>query len=62
VQVCLLLPQILFVVISGVFDDSLPDGWSSLLLDRYLKSNGIMEQVVENCRNRIRNDKELGIV
>jgi len=25
----------------GVFDDSLPDGWGSLLLDRYLKSKGI---------------------
>lgn len=26
----------------GVFDDSLPDGWGSLLLDRYLKSKGII--------------------
>jgi len=26
----------------GVFDDSLPDGWGSLLLDRYLKSKGIV--------------------
>ena len=25
----------------GVFDDSLPDDWGSLLLDRYLKSKGI---------------------
>jgi serine/threonine-protein kinase HipA len=25
----------------GVFDDSLPDGWGSLLLDRYLHSKGI---------------------
>jgi serine/threonine-protein kinase HipA len=25
----------------GVFDDSLPDGWGSLLLDRYLRNNGI---------------------
>ncbi len=25
----------------GVFDDSLPDGWGSLLLDRYLMSKGI---------------------
>lgn len=25
----------------GVFNDSLPDGWGSLLLDRYLKKNGI---------------------
>jgi len=25
----------------GVFDDSLPDGWGSLLLERYLKSKGI---------------------
>lgn len=25
----------------GVFDDSLPDGWGSLLLDRYLRSKGI---------------------
>ncbi|MEX1193363.1 MAG: type II toxin-antitoxin system HipA family toxin [Brumimicrobium sp.] len=25
----------------GVFDDSLPDGWGSLILDRYLKSKGI---------------------
>ena len=24
----------------GVFDDSLPDGWGSLILDRYLKSKG----------------------
>jgi serine/threonine-protein kinase HipA len=24
----------------GVFDDSLPDGWGSLVLDRYLKSQG----------------------
>jgi len=24
----------------GVFDDSLPDGWGSLILDRYLKKNG----------------------
>lgn len=25
----------------GVFDDSLPDGWGSLLLDRYLRNKGI---------------------
>jgi len=25
----------------GVFDDSLPDGWGRLILDRYLKSKGI---------------------
>jgi len=25
----------------GVFDDSLPDGWGSLILDRFLKSKGI---------------------
>ena len=25
----------------GVFDDSLPDGWGSLILDRYLKEKGI---------------------
>ena len=25
----------------GVFDNSLPDGWGSLILDRYLKSKGI---------------------
>ncbi|MDO9634378.1 MAG: type II toxin-antitoxin system HipA family toxin [Paludibacter sp.] len=25
----------------GIFDDSLPDGWGSLLLDRYLNSKGI---------------------
>ncbi len=25
----------------GVFDDSLPDGWGSLILDRYLRSKGI---------------------
>jgi len=25
----------------GVFDDSLPDGWGSLILDRYLKNKGI---------------------
>lgn len=25
----------------GVFDDSLPDGWGNLILDRYLKSTGI---------------------
>jgi serine/threonine-protein kinase HipA len=25
----------------GVFNDSLPDGWGGLLLDRYLKKNGI---------------------
>lgn len=25
----------------GVFDDSLPDGWGSLVLDRYLQQNGI---------------------
>lgn len=25
----------------GVFNDSLPDGWGNLLLDRYLKSQGI---------------------
>ena len=25
----------------GVFDDSLPDGWGNLILDRYLKSKGI---------------------
>ena len=24
----------------GVFDDSLPDGWGNLILDRYLKKNG----------------------
>jgi serine/threonine-protein kinase HipA len=26
----------------GVFDDSLPDGWGSLILDRYLSSRGII--------------------
>ena len=26
----------------GVFDDSLPDGWGSLILDRYLQSKGII--------------------
>ncbi len=25
----------------GVFDDSLPDGWGNLILDRYLKSKGV---------------------
>ena len=25
----------------GVFDDSMPDGWGNLLLDRFLKSKGI---------------------
>ena len=25
----------------GVFDDSLPDGWGSIILDRYLRSKGI---------------------
>ena len=25
----------------GIFDDSLPDGWGNLILDRYLKSKGI---------------------
>ena len=25
----------------GVFDDSLPDGWGSLLLDRYLRTKGV---------------------
>ena len=25
----------------GVFDDSLPDGWGNLLLDRYLQEKGI---------------------
>ncbi|MDR2824034.1 MAG: type II toxin-antitoxin system HipA family toxin, partial [Prevotellaceae bacterium] len=25
----------------GVFDDSLPDGWGSLLLDRYLREQGV---------------------
>lgn len=25
----------------GVFDDSLPDGWGNIILDRYLKSKGI---------------------
>lgn len=25
----------------GVFDDSLPDGWGNLLLDRYLQERGI---------------------
>ena len=25
----------------GVYDDSLPDGWGNLILDRYLKSKGI---------------------
>ena len=25
----------------GVFDDSIPDGWGNLILDRYLKSKGI---------------------
>jgi len=25
----------------GVFDDSLPDGWGNLILDRYLKSKGL---------------------
>ena len=30
----------------GVFDDSLPDGWGMLILDRYLKSIGINPQDV----------------
>ena len=25
----------------GVFDDSLPDGWGNLLLDRYLQEKGV---------------------
>ncbi len=25
----------------GVFDDSLPDGWGNLILDRYMKSKGV---------------------
>lgn len=28
----------------GVFDDSLPDGWGNLILDRYLKSKGIQPE------------------
>ena len=30
----------------GVFDDSLPDGWGSLILDRHLKSRGIDPQKI----------------
>ncbi len=28
----------------GVFDDSLPDGWGNLILDRYLKTKGIVPE------------------
>lgn len=28
----------------GVFDDSLPDGWGNLILDRYLKTKGIQPE------------------
>lgn len=30
----------------GVFDDSLPDGWGNLILDRYLKSKGISPEKI----------------
>jgi serine/threonine-protein kinase HipA len=36
------LPQRPFVGLSGVFSDSLPDGWGRLLFDRLLRSQGIM--------------------
>ena len=32
----------LFEGLPGVFDDSLPDGWGRLLVDRFLKSQGIL--------------------
>lgn len=32
----------------GVFDDSLPDGWGTLLTDRFLKANGIEPQSVNS--------------
>ncbi|WOK08402.1 type II toxin-antitoxin system HipA family toxin [Imperialibacter roseus] len=32
----------LFEGLHGVFDDSLPDGWGRLLVDRFLKSQGIL--------------------
>ncbi|MDR2621156.1 MAG: HipA N-terminal domain-containing protein, partial [Dysgonamonadaceae bacterium] len=28
----------------GVFDDSLPDGWGNLILDRYLRQQGIVPE------------------
>lgn len=34
-------PRMPFAGGFGVFDDSLPDGWGSLLLDRYLRKKGI---------------------
>ncbi|GHB82811.1 type II toxin-antitoxin system HipA family toxin [Persicitalea jodogahamensis] len=34
----------LFEGLSGVFNDSLPDGWGRLLLDRLLRSNGVLPE------------------
>ena len=34
----------LFDGLPGVFNDSLPDGWGRLLLDRFVRSNGILPE------------------
>ncbi len=34
----------LFEGLPGVFNDSLPDGWGRLLLDRLLRSNGVLPE------------------
>lgn len=36
-------PQ-LFEGLPGVFNDSLPDGWGRLLLDRYMRKNGVLPE------------------
>ncbi len=37
---------LLFDGLPGVFNDSLPDGWGRLVLDRYLRGQGIMPEVL----------------
>jgi serine/threonine-protein kinase HipA len=36
----------------GVFDDSLPDGWGRLILDRYLRTQGILPESL-SCIDRL---------
>jgi serine/threonine-protein kinase HipA len=40
------LPQRPFEGLAGVFSDSLPDGWGRLLLDRLLRSQGILPATI----------------
>lgn len=45
-QAVIEMPRMPFSGISGVFADSLPDGWGMLLMDRYLRQKGVNVQAI----------------